>query len=65
MKSKSQDVAGAFAIARGNVSVDVNGAGGAFAIARGNEPVTIKYAMSDDAWSVTTEIATDAVYVCK
>ena len=61
MKSKSQDVAGAFAIARGNVSVDVNGAGGAFAIARGNEPVTIKYAMSDDAWSVTTEIATAAV----
>ena len=60
MKSNSQDVAGAFAIARGNDPIDVKRAGVAFAIARGNVPVTTKYAKSE-VWSINKEFATDAV----
>ena len=61
MKSNSQDVAGAFAIARGNDPIDVKRAGVAFTIARGNVSVTTKYAKSDEVWSTIKEFATDAV----
>jgi len=37
-------------------------AGAAFAIERGNGPVTTTYATTDDGWTVSADIATEAVY---
>jgi len=37
-------------------------AGAAFAIERGNGPVTTTYATTDDGWTVSADIAPEAVY---